>query len=166
MDSNRIGRLMVGVSIGVALCIGGWIQPSFSQAQETGAQGSTQDKYQRSTAIYYFKKFAESGPKRGEEIYFFRCWVCHNEYTIEANAPNAAPTLKDLYQRPKMLTTGQPVNDTSVADKIRNGGPGMPGYRYAINDRDMADLLSYFREGLCCWDEENNPRNPAYRGGP
>jgi len=32
-----------------------------------------------------------------------------------------------------------------------------------LNDIDMADLLRYFREGQCCWDEDNPPVNPWYK---
>ena len=59
--------------------------------------------------------------------------------------------------------SGKPVNDETVAEKIRNGGPRMPAYRYVLNDIDMADLLRYFREGQCCWDEDNPPVNPWYK---
>ena len=49
---------------------------------------------QRSTEILYFKRFAESGAERGKEIYFYKCWVCHNDYTRAAGT--TAPTLRDL----------------------------------------------------------------------
>jgi mono/diheme cytochrome c family protein len=61
-----------------------------------------------------------------------------------------------------MLLTGQPVNDETVAAKIRDGGPRMPAYRHGLSDKDLADLVEYLRE-KCCWDENNPPRNPRYR---
>ncbi len=93
-----------------------------------------------------------------------KCWICHNDYTREANDPNegpVAPTLKELYQRPVLLS-GQPVNDDTVKAKIRGGGPQMPGYQYALTDKDLTDLVEYLRDH-CCWDEQNPPPNPRFR---
>ena len=98
-----------------------------------------------------------------------RCWMCHNEYTIAADR-FAAPTLRDLYQRPT-LASGQPVTDQTVAAHIRNGSAGMPAYTSAvISGADMSDLLVYLREkcgtfptGGGCFDEHNPPPNPRYR---
>src|SRR5207245_10691236 len=95
--------------------------------QNTGAR-NTQDppkgSLQRSAEILYFKRFADSGSERGKEIYFYKCWVCHNDYTRAAGS--IAPTLRDLYKRPK-LASGQPVNDETVATKIKNADTNTPG---------------------------------------
>lgn len=158
--------VMAGLSIGAALCggylAGGWATAQAAPPQAQAGRTAPQDPYQRSARIYNYNFFAGSGTPRGEEIYFFRCWMCHNQYTIDANAPNSAPTLRDLYKRPRLIS-GKPVNDETVAEKIRNGGPKMPAYRHVLNDTDMAELLSYFREGQCCWDEDNPPVNPWYK---
>jgi mono/diheme cytochrome c family protein len=142
-----------------------WVLTSHSQeTSETGSRPPGQDKaalaLQRSVAIYNFRTTAESGPLRGEEIYFFKCWICHNSYTVKAGT--GAVSLKDLYKRPRLAATGQPVNDQTVAEKIRNGSPRMPAYRYTLSDADMADLLSYLRDDRCCFEDEP-PRNPRYR---
>ena len=148
----------------ILLCafgIGG-AQTLFSQGQRP-APDPPKGPLQRSEEILYFKRMADSGPKRGQEIYFFKCWVCHNAYTRAEGT--TAPTLKDLYKRP-MLLSGQPVNDETVANKIRNGGPGMPGYKYALTDTDINDLVAFFREGLCCWEDKEEhepPLNPRFR---
>ena len=134
-----------------------------SGSQPKGSPDAPKGNLQRSSEILYFKRFADSGSERGKEIYFYKCWVCHNEYTREAGSP--APTLKDLYKRPK-LVSGQPVNDQTVAQKIKNGGPQMPGYQYTLSDQDLADLVSFLREGKCCWEdseEKEPPRNPRYK---
>jgi mono/diheme cytochrome c family protein len=132
-------------------------------SQERGSADVPKGNLQRSAEILYFKRFAESGPERGKEIYFYKCWVCHNEYTRAAGTPS--PTLKDLYKRPKLIS-GQPVNDQTVAEKIKNGGPMMPGYKYTLSDQDLADLVSFLRAGKCCWEdseEKEPPRNPRYK---
>jgi cytochrome c5 len=58
---------------------------------------------QRSVAIYNYKTTAPSGWQRGEEIYYFKCSMCHNKYTIKAGS--LAPQLAYLYKRPKLLAT-------------------------------------------------------------
>jgi len=113
------------------------------------------DDLQRSLRLDTYKILADSGAARGENIYFYKCWMCHNKYT------KSAPYLDNLYKRPKLIS-GEPINDQTVAEMIRNGSPRMPAFRYSLNDKDMADLLSYFREGKCCYEEEDPPLNPWY----
>ena len=136
---------------------------SLQKSVDRGTPDAPKGNLQRSWEILNFKRFADSGPDRGKEIYFYKCWVCHNDYTRAAGSP--APTLRDLYKRPKLLS-GQPVNDETIAAKIKNGGPNMPGYQYTLSERDLADLVSFFREGKCCWEdseEKEPPRNPRYK---
>ena len=160
MKTTRILILLVSLGFGAGAA-------AFAQQASGSGRGSPdppKGNLQRSAEILYFQRMAESGPERGKEIYFFKCWVCHNEYTRQAGYP--APTLKDLYKRPKLLS-GQPVNDPTVTEKIKEGGPRMPGYRYTLSDQDLADLVSFLREGKCCWEdseEHNPPRNPRYKG--
>jgi mono/diheme cytochrome c family protein len=162
MKSARISIVILSAIFGI-----GTSDTVFSfQAPGSRGKGSPdppKGNLQRSAEIMYFKRFAESGPERGKEIYFYKCWVCHNEYTRAAGT--ASPTLKDLYKRPKLIS-GQPVNDQTITAKIKNGGPNMPGYQYTLNDQDLADLVSFLREGKCCWEdseEKEPPRNPRYK---
>ena len=136
---------------------------SVQKSGQRGTPDAPKGNLQRSWEILNFKRFADSGPERGKEIYFYKCWVCHNDYTRAAGSP--APTLRDLYKRPKLLS-GQPVNDQTITAKIKNGGANMPGYQYTLSDQDLADLVSFFREGKCCWEdseEKEPPRNPRYK---
>jgi virginiamycin B lyase len=121
------------------------------------AQQATRDAYQRSAAIYAMKSTAPGGWQRGEEIYYFKCWFCHNQY-----AKNGGPPFNDLYKRGTFLMTGAPVTDQAVADKIRSGGPLMPAYRHSLTDADLTDLVTYIKSGKCCFDAEEPPRNPRY----
>ena len=114
------------------------------------------DDLQRSLRLDTYKIMADSGPARGENIYFYKCWMCHNQYT------KSAPLLKDLFQRAN-LTSGDPVNDENVTAKIKEGGPGMPAFRTSLSDADIADLRAYFHSGKCCVEGENPPANPWYR---
>jgi streptogramin lyase/mono/diheme cytochrome c family protein len=115
------------------------------------------DYDQRSLEIYQFKKAAQSGPARGEEIYFYKCWICHNEF-----AQGGAPKLVGLFKRPN-LVTGDPVNDETVKNQIRNGSASMPAYKYVLKDADLTDLVSWLHDEKCCFDSDAPPLNPRYK---
>src|SRR5439155_14413173 len=110
----------------------------------------------RSFLLDTYRIVGDSGAGRGEVLYAFKCWMCHNKYT------KTAPYLQDLYQR-KNLASGAPVNDATVTAKIKDGGPGMPAFRVSLSDSDIADLQSYFHSGKCCVEGETPPANPRYR---
>jgi mono/diheme cytochrome c family protein len=135
--------------------LAGAILATLSLIGPSSAQETTKDPYQRSLEIYQFTKAAASGPERGQEIFYYKCWFCHNEFTKDI------PKLTGLYQHANMLS-GEPVNDATVKEKIRDGGPAMPAYKYALSDADLADLVSYLRE-KCCWDSDSPPLNPHFR---
>ena len=97
-----------------------------------GQTGATKDTYQRSAEIFEMKTSAREGPQRGEEIYYYKCWYCHNKYA------KTGPALKDIFKRDK-LRSGQPVSDAAVIEKIRQGGQLMPAYRYTLRDADLTD---------------------------
>jgi len=147
--SNSSTPVLRWVVITLALAVASSLRPALAQ------QHSAQDPYQRSLQIYEFKKAAASGPERGQEIFYYKCWFCHNEFTKDI------PKLTGLFQRSTLLS-GQPVTDEGVKEKIRNGGPGMAAYQYTLRDADVDDLVSYLRE-KCCWDSDSPPSNPRYR---
>jgi virginiamycin B lyase len=123
--------------------------------QSPNAAAATDD-LQRSMQLDTYKIVAESGAARGEEIYFYKCWMCHNQYT------KSAPLLKDIFQR-KSLASGDPVTDDNITAKIRGGGALMPAFRTSLSDTDIADLRAYLHSGKCCVEGENPPANPWYR---
>jgi mono/diheme cytochrome c family protein len=132
-------------------------------ANQRPAPDPPKGEMNRAAEILYFKRMADSGSERGKEIYFFKCWVCHNAYTRAAGTP--APTLKDLYKRPKLIS-GKPVNDETVTEQIKKGGAAMPGYQYSLKEQDIADLVAFLREGKCCWEDKEEfdpPANPRYK---
>ncbi|HYM17733.1 MAG TPA: cytochrome c [Micropepsaceae bacterium] len=115
------------------------------------------DPYQRSLAIFEFRKAADAGVDRGREIFYYKCWFCHNEFA------EGAPKLTGVYSRGKLLS-GRPATDDGIKDEIRNGGAGMAAYKYTLSDSDLDDLVAYVRD-KCCWDSKSPPPNPRYRGG-
>ena len=139
------------------------------QPVTTPTQQQPLDPYDRVSQLWYFQRLASSGWQRGQEIYYMRCWICHNEYTVIAE-PGAAPSLRDLFKRPRLMN-GQPVNDQTVAAFVRAGTARMPSYSpQYFKDQDLADLVVYLREkcgtfktGGGCFDEHNPPANPMYK---
>ncbi len=156
MSSDAARRFRSGALMMVACVLA-----SSAVAQQPAPQGAApkpvaKDYYQRSLETYEFRKAAQSGPERGREIFYYKCWFCHNEFTKNA------PQLTGLYQRGTLLS-GLPVNDDTVKDRIRNGGAGMAAYKYTLNETDLNDLVSFVRE-KCCWDSDAPPPNPRYPG--
>ena len=68
------------------------------QARQQPAQAQpaepAKDYNQRALEIFEFRKAAQSGPHRGQEIYYYKCWMCHNEL-----AQGGAPKLAGLFGR-------------------------------------------------------------------
>jgi mono/diheme cytochrome c family protein len=165
MNSEIKSRSTIAAVLSLAFCGFLWLisplDPA-ARAQNT-SQGSPEkpaakDEYQRSTDIYSYRTTAKSGSQRGEELYYYKCWMCHNQFT------KGGPQLKDLLKRPTFSNSDDPVTEQTVADKIRNGGPGMPSFGTTLKPADIADLISYIKEG-CCFESENPPPNPRYRAG-
>ncbi len=155
MRSKTARPLLAG-----AMMVATFLISQSAVAQNAAPPGSApppvaKDYYQRSLEIYEFRKAARSGPERGREIFYYKCWFCHNEFTKNA------PQLSGLYKRETLLS-GLPVNDDTVKDRIRNGGAGMAAYKYTLSEADLNDLVSFVRE-KCCWDSDAPPTNPRYR---
>ncbi len=80
---------------------------------------------------------------KGKAIFDQQCGLCHDAMTTEKKM---GPGLKGLYKRPKLATTGKPVNDANVNEKITAGGNGMPPFtRDTLNDTDRANVLAYLK---------------------
>lgn len=145
MSVMMVRRLAAGAAM-----LGVLAMPAISQE----AKSPEKDYYQRSLDIYEFKKAAVSGPERGREIFYYKCWFCHNEFTTHA------PHLDGLYQHPAMLS-GKPVTDENVKDQIRNGSGGMAAYKYTLSEADIDDLVAFVRD-KCCWNSDAPPPNRNY----
>src|SRR5881227_1170293 len=146
--SDSSTRVLRWLAVTLAIAAASSLRPALAQ------EHSAQDPYQRSLQIYEFKKAAASGPDRGQEIFYYKCWFCHNEFTKEI------PKLPGLFQRPT-LVTGAPVNEETVKNQIRNGSANMAAYKYTLSEADLNDLFAYLRE-KCCWNSDAPPLNPRY----
>jgi streptogramin lyase/mono/diheme cytochrome c family protein len=141
--------IRVSLAIALALVAAGamtWLRT----AQAADTQGITDD-LQRSLLLDTYRIVADSGAGRGENIYFYKCWMCHNQYA------KSAPLLKNLYARTN------PPTDDAVTAKIKDGSALMPAFKFSLTDADIADLRAYFHSGKCCVEGENPPINPYYK---
>jgi streptogramin lyase/mono/diheme cytochrome c family protein len=158
----RLRVIVVMIAIGIGLFIAGgtsWFRTTHAAPKTPGEGADTSvitDNLQRSFQLDNYTIVAENGAGRGEVIYFYKCWMCHNRYA------KGGPYLQDLYKRAK-LVSGEPVTDENVTAKIKAGGPGMPAYRHTLSDADIADIRAYLHSGKCCVEGENPPANPYYR---
>src|SRR5579862_3078333 len=151
--------LLATLTIGLALLVVG--NASRSQAAPPQAQSASvkvmhTDEFQRSARLDTYRVIADSGAGRGENIYFYKCWMCHNQYA------RTGPYLKELFKHDSLMS-GDPVTEENVAAKIKEGGPGMPAFGTTLKDADIADLVTYIKEGKCCVEGENPGPNPWYR---
>ena len=86
---------------------------------------------------------AHSGdPAKGNEIFDEQCASCHHAYTEERKK---GPSLKFLFVKDKLESSGKPPTDSGVLDKIEKGGNGMPPFKGAFSEDDKADLLAYLK---------------------
>src|SRR5262245_23989799 len=97
-----------------------------------------QDDHQRSYQIDRYEELAKSGSLRGETIYLYKCFYCHNQIAKHGS------DLHDLFKRPK-LVSGEPVNERTVTAVIKNGTGKMPAYRFGMSEPDLQDLVSYLK---------------------
>ena len=146
--------LVILAAIGIASAQQQARQPAVPQAQPAEP---AKDYNQRALQIFEFRKAAQSGPERGKEIYYYKCWMCHNEL-----AEGGAPKLAGLFKR-ATLVSGEPLNDESVKNQIRNGSANMGAYKYVLSDADLADLMSWLHDANCCWNSDAPPPNPRYK---
>ncbi len=153
MSSSKMTKMRAAVVAAAGLAAAGWMSgQAFAQAE---TKPPAKDYLQRSLEIYEFKKAAQSGPERGQEIFYYKCWFCHNEFTKDV------PKLEGLFQHATLIS-GQPVNEETVKNQIRNGSANMAAYKYTLSEADLNDLVSYLRE-KCCWNSDAPPLNPRYR---
>src|SRR3954470_22535198 len=154
----RIKRsILLGAGLALAV-LGSAAFATPSLAQQAGVSPPSYDPSLRSLQYQRYKRAAQSGPERGRELYYFKCWQCHNEFQ------KTAPQLKGLYEGGRQIA-GQPVDDAVLANKIKGGGAGMPAFGHELSDADVADIVSFVRD-KCCWDPEAPPRNPKYVAAP
>ena len=133
-------------------------QLALAQSASSSQQGvatepkAPKDPYQRSLQVYEFRKAAQSGPDRGQEIFYYKCWFCHNEFTKDI------PKLTGLYQHTALMS-GEPVTDDTVKEKIRMT-PATPG-SFVCDDISTSPT-----GGIICVANFSNRASASRRAAP
>jgi mono/diheme cytochrome c family protein len=134
----------------------GLVQLSAQQTAGGSPANDIVDRFQRTYEVLGNNEVATSGVARGETIYFYKCWMCHQEAAGKGDKSGlVGPALKDVF---KHLMT-----DDAVAAKIKNGGPRMPAFGTTFTNADVADLVSYLRSPTCCYENQEPPKSPHYQ---
>ncbi|HEY7170593.1 MAG TPA: c-type cytochrome [Vicinamibacterales bacterium] len=119
------------------------------------ATSTVVDAHQRTYEVLGNNEVAASGAARGEVIYFYKCWMCHNNGARNGDKSGlVGPSLANLTARLK--------TDEALASKIAAGGPRMPAFRHTLAAADLADLISYLKKPGCCYENQEPPKNPHY----
>jgi len=117
---------------------------AFNVAHAASADGNLQRSYQ----MERYEELAERGPGRGETLYFYKCFVCHNHFA------KGGPSLGGLFRRS--------VTEQTVSALIKSGTAAMPGFGDSLDATDVEDLLSYLKSAECCYEADRPPVNPQY----
>jgi cytochrome c len=78
---------------------------------------------------------------RGQKTYDARCEICH--FSTSANK-KIGPGLKGLAVRGK-YSDGKKVDDENLRGWIEKGGKNMPGYKGALKEDEIRNLIAYLK---------------------
>ena len=151
---NRSRLFVMAIVLICALFGVGLAQLASQQAAGNNPTGVV-DRFQRTHEVLQNNEVATSGAARGETIYFYKCWMCHNNGARNGDSSGlVGPSLKNITARLK--------TDEALTAKIAAGGPRMPAFRSTFTNADVADLVSYLKSPTCCYENDEPPKNPHY----
>src|ERR1700739_1676527 len=99
---RRQAALLGTIALVVILCFAACIPRAATGARspdgaaDAPTPSANHDDLQRSYRTDHYLEVAESGTDRGENIYWHKCWACHNQYQ------QAAPPLEGIFKRPAL----------------------------------------------------------------
>ena len=122
------------------------------------------DRYQRTFEVLGNNEVAPSGAARGQTIYFYKCWMCHNNGARNGDKSGlVGPSLANVAARLK--------TDEALAAKINMGGARMPAFRHTFTgcrhgrpDGLPEESRVLLRERRAA--EETRTTTPTRPGGP
>jgi mono/diheme cytochrome c family protein len=84
-----------------------------------------------------------SEQQQGRRIFQTRCAMCHvgAEPGTEMRAEQAGAGVPSG----PVLSKARLTSEAAVRDKIRTGGPRMPGYQYTLKEAQIAQLIAYLK---------------------
>ena len=83
---------------------------------------------------------ADRAAMRGEAWFYQRCSLCHmgrivKDDTYQPMAPRLTGVLKNA----------TPQRDAAVREKVQQGSPRMPGFRYNFTPAEFEELMAYLK---------------------
>ena len=85
---------------------------------------------------------SKASPEKGNEIFDEQCSRCHEYKTMERKT---GPSLKLLFAKEKLESSGKPVTEANIIERIEKGGEGMPAFKEEIAKEDLANLIAYLK---------------------
>ena len=79
---------------------------------------------------------------KGNETFDEQCSSCHYTDSFERKV---GPGLKWFYSQKALQSSGKPLTDANVVEKINSGGKGMPAFKDSLTDSDRANLIAYLK---------------------
>jgi mono/diheme cytochrome c family protein len=94
----------------------------------------------QSSSGYFSKVTAKLGENetRGKGLFLQRCSICHLPQ-LPGRKPPVGPALSGYLQSPT------PEKQAAARQKIVDGSPAMPGFRYALQSKDVDDIIAYLK---------------------
>jgi mono/diheme cytochrome c family protein len=83
--------------------------------------------------------------KTGRKIFQTRCAMCHvgqDPATGMATSANATPRQTTFGP---LLSKAQAANEAGLREKIKTGGPRMPGYKLALTDEQIDQVIAFMK---------------------
>jgi mono/diheme cytochrome c family protein len=82
--------------------------------------------------------------KRGEHWFLQNCSLCHLAHYTKDD-PGGSPPGGNGPGLQRLLQDAGPEREKAVRGIIMHGTPKMPGFQYALEARDLDDLIAYLR---------------------
>jgi mono/diheme cytochrome c family protein len=83
--------------------------------------------------------------KSGRKIFQTRCAMCHVGQDPATELTAASPAAPRQTTFGPLLSTAQAANDAALREKIKNGGPRMPGYKHALTDEQVEQVIAFMK---------------------
>lgn len=80
----------------------------------------------------------------GRKFFQTRCAMCHvgQDPATEAAKESAAPRQTTFGP---LLSKAHAANEATLREKIKNGGPRMPGYKLALTDEEISQVIAFMK---------------------
>ena len=118
--------LSVAIFFGLAIFISGQPARLLAQSDPAAAPSASPKLTEQET--------------RGEGTFLQRCSLCHLPRKLKFGSPaTAGPTLTGLFKM------SSPDELKTMRGFILKGGPDMPGFQYALDAKQVDDLIAYLK---------------------